>query len=322
MSESSSKQEMETMDCNSDEKYPEESNKDMADDSESDDAGDGLTPYSCWHVVSNVIFVISSSLYLALAITALPEARFYRDVPVNVLYATDDATWLNYFNETDAIPPQVLTATDDYTWSLWYNESFYEDDTVFQVNESKPTTAVTQYMILYFLAAFGFLCTGLLETCMAVNIKYKMMYMVFVIAAAFGVASSMLVVADPYMAAVLNAVSVHLFAVEAVAAAVKTCNGGRLDGRMDYTLITGHLSLVVGTMMDVVLSYFYVFDQASLPHARGNVAAACFWLLCSLIYLWSSLQERKHARDDYGKGAFDDDKVHNLKNSMSEEDDV
>ncbi|KAL3912296.1 MAG: hypothetical protein SGARI_001232 [Bacillariaceae sp.] len=265
--------------------------------------------YNVWHIVSNIVFVIASSIYLTLGITVLPQTRFYQDVPTEVLYATDDAAWWNYYNETDQIPFEVLNATDNQTWGQWYNESFYpEDDIVFQVNPAKSTSAVSQYMILYFLAAFGFLCTGLLETALATTCKGRMLYLTFFIAAGFGVMSSMLVVADPYVATVLNAVSVHLFAVEAISAVVRTYRMGKASANIEWMLVTGNMSLVIGTVIDVVLSYYYVLDLGQLPHARAAIVAACF----CLIFLYHSLRERKQfknsiAMDDAANAYTEDD---------------
>ena len=88
-------------------------------------------------VLANVIFVVSSSFYVAMEVIVLPYYQWYRDIPVSVREATDDATWWEYYNETDAFPDYVLNATDDYTWYEWYNSTFMDTadmrEYVFQV---------------------------------------------------------------------------------------------------------------------------------------------------------------------------------------------
>ncbi|KAG7359266.1 hypothetical protein IV203_015855 [Nitzschia inconspicua] len=246
------------------------------------------SPRPCWHIVSNSIFVVASVLYLVLAVLLLDEARFYKDVPVEVLYSTDDGAWWQYYNETNAFDDGVLAATDDMALSLWFNNSFYPNDRfAFQVNPQKESTIVNQYMIVYFLAAMGFLLTGMLDFWLAVTKVEKIVYSIFIVAAAFGVVSSMLLVANDSLSSIFNAVSVHLFAVEAISILIRS----KRNGNDSIFLVVGHVSFVIGTVMDMVLSYFFVLGQATFPHAKAGIAAACFWLLCSLIYLWNSVSE-------------------------------
>jgi uncharacterized membrane protein HdeD (DUF308 family) len=277
---------------------------------------------SCWHVVSHSIFVAASCFYLALSLVVLDEYRFYRGVPADVFYATDDATWWQYYNDTDAMDDVVLNATDDTTLMEWYNNSFYpQDDVVFQVNANKETTIVNQYMILYFLAAMGFVLTGILEFWLSTTVTKRMLYGIFIVAAIFGVVSSMLVVANELMSSVFNVVSVHLFAVEAVSIMIhqfrrQSSSSGNL------VLLIGHLSLVIGTVMDVVLSYYFVLNQATLNHVYVGVAAACFWLLCSLIYLWNSVSRCRRHDDNDDDNENDNNKGSNNDANNNDKDDA
>jgi hypothetical protein len=307
------KETMSTSDA--DEKYPVES--DPVEDGHYDDAdsrvaheddndksnnnnnkGNIRSPSSSWRVVASTIFVVASMFYVALATMDIDEYRFYQDVPASVFYATDDASWWNFYNQTDAYVDIVTqnNATNDTALKEWYNNSFFpEDDYVFQVNETKESTVVTKYMILYFCAAMGFLITGSLEYWLATTVTREMLCLVFILAALFGVASSMMVVANAFLASMFNAVSVHLFALEAISIVIQAFRQRGSDGTGTTTLLwIGHFSFVVGTVMDVVLSYFFIFDLALLPHINASVTAACFWLLTSLIYLWNSVVQARN----------------------------
>ncbi|KAL3940344.1 MAG: hypothetical protein SGARI_001001 [Bacillariaceae sp.] len=124
-------------------------------------------------IVSNMIFVIAASLYVAMEITYLPYYRFYRDVPYAIRESENDDLWWEYYNDTEAFPSYLENATEE-EWGDWFNNSFLDEDAelnefVFQVpnadekydNPEETYEAwVSQYMILYSCAAFGFLLTG------------------------------------------------------------------------------------------------------------------------------------------------------------------
>ena len=79
-------------------------------------------------LISHVVFVIASSVYVALEVTILPYYQFYKDVPYHIRETEDDDIWWQYYNETDAFPEYLYNATDDYTWSEWYNNSFLDEE--------------------------------------------------------------------------------------------------------------------------------------------------------------------------------------------------
>jgi hypothetical protein len=81
-------------------------------------------------VISNVVFIVASALYVAAEATYLPYYQFYRDVPYDVREAVTDDVWWTYYNETDAYPDYLSNATDDYSWSEWYNNSFLDEKEV------------------------------------------------------------------------------------------------------------------------------------------------------------------------------------------------
>ena len=160
-------------------------------------------------VASNVIFVAATALYVSMEITYLPYYRFYRDVPFDVRESENDDVWWQYYNETDAFPSYLDNASEQ-EWGEWFNSSFLDEDAelnefVFQVPnadrkydnpEEEYEAWVSQYMILYSCAAFGFLLTGILEYTIATRNYHfcgRILYCVMIAAALFGLGSAMLV---------------------------------------------------------------------------------------------------------------------------------
>jgi hypothetical protein len=79
-------------------------------------------------VISNVVFVVASAIYVAAEATYLPYYQFYKGVPYDVREAENDDVWWTYYNETDAFPDYLSNATDDYVWSEWFNTSFLDEE--------------------------------------------------------------------------------------------------------------------------------------------------------------------------------------------------
>ncbi|KAL3903956.1 MAG: hypothetical protein SGARI_005145 [Bacillariaceae sp.] len=162
-------------------------------------------------IAANVIFVIASAIYVAMEETYLPFYSFYRDVPHEIRESENDDVWWQYYNETDAFPDYLYeNVTNETAWSEWFNNSFLDEDEelnefVFQVPNADQKYAnpeeeyeawVSQYMILYSCAAFGFLVTGILEFAIATRNGHfwgRMLYYVMIVAALFGLASAMIV---------------------------------------------------------------------------------------------------------------------------------
>mmetsp|Transcript_11008 Transcript_11008/g.26208 ORF Transcript_11008/g.26208 Transcript_11008/m.26208 type:complete len:476 (-) Transcript_11008:686-2113(-) len=281
-------------------------------------------------VISNVVFVIASAIYVAQEVTILPYYQFYKGVPYHIRETEDDDVWWQYYNDTDAFPDYLYNSTDDYTWMEWYNNSFLDEDEelnefIFQVPnadskyenpDEEYATWVSQYMILYFCAALGFLVTGVLELYVARRFWSKILYGVMILAALFGIVSSLFVNKDPYISEVLNAVSVHLFALEAVAIIIlrfrslkrmemevmaresEQSKKGKKTQSSDWIesstclglpviawLGLGDISFFIGTSGDVVLSYFYIFENDYYEHAIAAIVTSVFWLLAALLYL-------------------------------------
>ncbi|KAG7359254.1 hypothetical protein IV203_015843 [Nitzschia inconspicua] len=279
-------------------------------------------------VISNVVFIIASSIYVAMEVTVLPYYQFYKNVPYHVRESDDEVVWMQYYNETNAFPDYLQNATDDTALMEWYNNSFLDEgeelnEFVFQVPnaarkyenpEEELAAWVSQYMMLYFCAALGFLVTGILELYIARDFWSTILYGVMILAAMFGILSSLFVNKDPDVSMVFNAVSVHLFALEAISIVISRFRTlKRLEKETSQKVLgkdeeethaletnelssclglpimawlcLGDVSFLIGTSGDVVLSYFYVLEQDYLEHAIAAVVTATFWLLAGLFYL-------------------------------------
>jgi hypothetical protein len=217
-------------------------------------------------ISSNLFFLLGTTLYVALAVVALD--------------------WYKYESN---VPDEVLAADDDWTWSAWYNETNYtllwDDDYVFQAVGSNPNSWVTREMMIYFSAAVCFLFTGMLDWFR--NPTEWLYSIIMVIAACFGVASSMLVIQNDRLAIIFNSVSVHLFAVEAAYILFS-----RRAQNLRIWLFVSDAFFMLGTLLDVILSYFLVFETFRLPHAQAQIAAAVFWLACALMITLASIYLR------------------------------
>lgn len=287
-------------------------------------------------LVSKSVFVVGAAFYVAAEATVIDVLKWYQGVPYEVLYADDDATWWQYYNETNAIPAYVLESdSNETTWSAWYNSTFMEDDYIFEVDTRGPAAAlVSQYMALYFSAAICFLLMGLVE--MYIHRSQRSMvllYSVIVVAASFGVASAMLTERDSHLSNIFNCVSVQLFALDAVvlvylvllrrssAEVNRTAEAAAADadkdkvGPEDNTRstwpfccdvllehsqsweLTGSVCFMFGTLMDVVTSYFYVFVQENVQLGITAVVASVFWMGAALCFLVVTSVEYHHCHN-------------------------
>ena len=112
-----------------------------------------------------------------------------------------------------------------------------------------------------------------------------------ILAGSFGLMSSIYIEANIELSNVFNCVSVHLFLFEALyifgdhkrsGVSIKTASW------IKRTLMLGDLEFVVGALLDVILSYMYLFDDTSdwdVSLTIVAIFAAVCWLHCSIIYI-------------------------------------
>ena len=288
--------------------------KDAKDDDDDDDSTVVEYRNSKWYILSNSIFVLSSTLYVAMACMLMDYYYYYKEVPRAVMNADDDAAWWNYFmNCTDDqfMPENVTNADDDNTWMVWYNETaFFEDDSYYWLPKIANENAegyepyVSKYMILYFFAALGFIVTGVIEVILArKHFWYRMLYYGMIIAASFGFVSAILTNKDPLWSNICSAISVHIWALEAILIFVQRCRGeysdtenyDKQEGFLGLSIRTwfyiADVSFLIGTVGDVGTSYFYIFEYSGIYIGICGIIFAMGWLICALIYLAISIYD-------------------------------
>jgi hypothetical protein len=225
-------------------------------------------------IVSNMIFVLASCLYVTLAVTDL-----------------------HYFQSIQGLSDDVLLADDDATWAS--AAGFVEDDYVFSVGHEE--TWVSAYQMIYFSAALLFCIVGLLDFIQ----QPGWLSVGMTAAGCFGLISSMLVHKNVHVSNIFNTISVHLFMVEAiglfvhhgqiahvnVAASNDNTNSSSALAKnpmmepLQYFIRVGDISWIGGTLIDVVLSYYALRGTHDLVHAKVSVLSSLLWLGCSMIYV-------------------------------------
>lgn len=267
-----------------------------------------------WHITSAAIFVIASLLYLAMACMIMDTYVHYfkMKVPREVYWADDDATWWTFFiNGTDNyIPDDVNNADDDYSWYQWYNETaFPEDDIVWLpriANADAPgyEPYVSKYMILYFLAALGFMITGVIEIVLArgYSMMIQILYYIMLLAACFGMVSAILTNKSPLWSNIANCASCNLWALEAIVIVAQRLRGSGEAAEYDegtkmlcWNIRTwfwiADISFLIGTVGDALTSWIYIFEYDNLYLGVGAMFFALMWQICAFVYFAVSIYD-------------------------------
>ena len=212
-------------------------------------------------LVSNIFFLISSILYVSVAVVDLQWEENIKGIPAYVLEADDDSTWEPYY---------------------------FGDDYVFKTPNSDIW--VSRYQILYFSAAFGFILVGIVD-----SFHYPWFLGAFMIlAGCFGVVSAMLVEEDEDLSLIFNMVSVHLFCIEAFFLYCKHS----FFGALKIVMGIADLFFIIGTLVDVVLSYLYWAERSNIRVARVAIFSACCWLVTGIIYTGTTIYIRMNGGYD------------------------
>ncbi|KAL7474578.1 hypothetical protein ACHAW6_000549, partial [Cyclotella cf. meneghiniana] len=144
---------------------------------------------------------------------------------------------------------------------------------------------VSEYQVLYFFAALCFVFTGILD----LAVEKAPLHVLMILAGSFGVASAVFV-EDVRLSNNLNAVSVHLFLFEGVGLLSKVRDRELLEeGKWTKRLmIFAGSEFLLGAIIDVMLSYFYLFDDTANWDTGLmiiSVFSAVLWVHCSLVYM-------------------------------------
>ena len=81
----------------------------------------------------------------------------------------------------------------------------------------------------------------------------------------------------------------------------------RIRGELEYhpILMAADLFFATGATIEVVLSYFYIFDETaafSMDIAGFNTMAQSLWVICALIYTYFTLRSHRAMLVDTQKG--------------------
>ena len=233
---------------------------------------------------SNVFFFIASALYLWLAVM--------------------DLQWVN---QIQGVPLEVVEADDDVT----YREVFPDDDVVFQTPNSNVN--VSQYMIVYFCAAFCYVVTGLLE-CLFEEGCFGIFLL---LAGLFGLISSLFVEKDEDVSNTFDLVSSNLFLLEALLLFFRR-HSFTGAARLWYRLADG--LFLLGALSDVIISYITKFADVTYSHkfSTAGVFDCCLWMVSALIYLTITIHWRAYHTPESWK-ADDTEKHKTLDRKETEE---
>jgi hypothetical protein len=169
------------------------------------------------------------------------------------------------------------------TQNLWCSHFFFA---FFYCFVSTAGIWVSRYTTLYFLAALCFLLTGFLDYCQEPGIVAA----IFIMAGAFGVASATVSEKDVRLSEILNSVSVHLFCLEAISQYLYRHWLAEASVYLKYFVHFGDGCWIVGSFMDVVLSYIGMArDRYGVKTSKADVVSASLWLTCSLVYIIATI---------------------------------
>ena len=171
---------------------------------------------------------------------------------------------------------------------------------------SNATDDDQKFVRLYICASLAFVAVGIFDW----MVVQKLYPILFVVAGIFGFISALFVTRNVRYSIIFNAVSIHFFFLEAMAIVfhrVKTSQGSKGESSADNEekasgsagtglLVFADLSFFVGSMIEMVVSYYYLFDSwadYNLALQSSNVAAQCLWVVCSLVYTASTLSSSR-----------------------------
>lgn len=166
--------------------------------------------------------------------------------------------------------------------------SHIEDDYVFQ---AKNGADVSQAQIIYAIAAFSFVATGFIDLFASPG----WLGIWFIMAGIFGFVSAIYLEKNEHLSNVFNLVSVCLFLVEAVGLFFHRI---LFRGWLRQLVRLGDFFFALGAILDVVLGFIYLYNLTNVRLAKLEVAAQVFWLVCSLIYIWTTIYGKVHGEFD------------------------
>lgn len=130
-----------------------------------------------------------------------------------------------------------------------------------------------RYTLLYIFASLCFVIVGILNLMML----KKLYPVLFVVAGLFGFISALYVTRNVRYSNIFNSVSIHFFFLEAIALMWNRVNG---EKQWIAALVVADVAFLVGSIIELVLSYFYIFDawaDYDMEVNAFNTAAQTMW---------------------------------------------
>ena len=192
----------------------------------------------------------------------------------------DEASWNGTEGGDNTVRRRSLQVTAEY-------------DAVTATAEAAAAAAAQDrhFANLYIAAALCFIVVGLLDW----SIERRLYPLLFVMAGLFGLLSAIYTIRGSLRyTLVFNSVSVHFFFLEAVALVWERLTGGGSNNfvsgaKYSKGLLVADVAFWFGSIIEVVLSYLYVYDEWAMYEVgvnASNAAAQSLWVICSLIYTW------------------------------------
>jgi hypothetical protein len=123
-------------------------------------------------------------------------------------------------------------------------------------------------------------------------------HLLVILAGLFGILSAVYLEENLNLSNILDCISVHLFLLEGVLSVKRGLTDH--DSWYKILIIFADSEFICGAVIDVVLSYFYLFDDTAdwdVALAIVWVHSSVLWLHCSLIYVgifvYDTLDDRK-----------------------------
>ncbi|KAG7342592.1 hypothetical protein IV203_017834 [Nitzschia inconspicua] len=205
-------------------------------------------------------------------------------------------------------------------WKLYRKTTTEDDDVIQQLqqqeqHEEEQTSAM---MIIAIASSVGYFLVGCLELYMAETLCTQISVGgMMIVASSLGITSIVLTEHRLQLSIILRAVSFHIYAI--VAISIFVLHEDFTDE--SSTTVSSHPtrtndddsnptvpndpsvcwrrladnSFMVGTILDAILSYFYIFDLPSTAVAlpMASVGAAACWVMAAILYLVVTLQSRQ-----------------------------
>mmetsp|Transcript_30725 Transcript_30725/g.35027 ORF Transcript_30725/g.35027 Transcript_30725/m.35027 type:complete len:345 (-) Transcript_30725:297-1331(-) len=274
---------------NNDDKDDDKSVVDRSDDSDNE----STTRTSCgssfyirkeffFSMLSNMFFLTASTLYVLMAIRHV-EGEEQMD---------------KLGDEAEDMVTDYPGDDDWFFYNTYYNDTGtnYTDDNLPMLKGTGKYISI--YQTEYFFAAICFTTSGLIEFIR----ERSLLNFNYLIAGGLGMASSVIMRNNPRLSTIFSCVSMHLWCVEAVGIFFR--NYFLMHNRfcIKFLIMFANICWVIGTLLDLVFSYLFVFEKSSIEIAYASIFSASMWFVCPLLYSIATIWDECESSKKYKAG--------------------